>query len=390
MEQIIFDRAALLSALKWVYNGLPANEPVEPEIQILQDSQESGELSIIGCCYDFQKHTSIKPISSNLSSDITFPVSTIKKLLFWVQSNNKSGATVFNINFETGKVKISGDNSAIFEIPFRSDQNYTALTKKDEDMEYKYDSMGTLDIPLLIKMSKICSNDELRPVITGVYIDKNHYVSTDGHRLICTNRVGNTEHDDVSMSIIIPKKIIMLINSTAKGGEFFACENGYSYIKINRETIFFKPITERFPNHEAVIPTISDSDNKITFNIDKLIQSLKQISIGLPTTNAILMANKDESIKILSCDNVNDSLLNIPVEESQIKNRNGSIRIGYNAILLLELLTIIKSINGADAITFNYQMESRATVFSGEKIPTSIIMPIILDKSDLDILTQEL
>ncbi len=387
MEQIIFDRAALISALKWVYNGLPTNESVEPEIQIIKD-QKSGELSIVGCCLDFQKHTIIKPISGCLSDNITFPISTIKKLLFWVQSNNKSGATVFNINFETGKVKISGDNSAIFDMPFRQDQIYTALTKKDEDMEYKYDSMGTLDIPLLMKVSKICSNDILRPNITGVYINNNHYVATDAHRLICANRVGDTGQND--LSIIIPKRIVMLINSVAKIGELFACKKGYSYIQINRETIFFKPITDKFPTYEAIIPKISDSDNKITFNIDKLIQSLKQISIGLPTTNAILMANKDESIKILSCDNVNDSLLNIPVEESQIKNRNGSIRIGYNAILLLELLTIIKSINGADAITFNYQMESRATVFSGEKIPTSIIMPIILDKSDLDILTQEL
>lgn len=100
-------------------------------------------------------------------------------------------------------------------------------------------------------LSVHCSADDLRPAMMGVYLDPDGpAVSTNGRRLQWIDREGQGE------GFIIPKDVIGLLT----GSTYNVCELSSDLITGGRafsnenETVYFKPIDEKYPDWRQVLP----------------------------------------------------------------------------------------------------------------------------------------
>jgi DNA polymerase-3 subunit beta len=183
------------------------------------------------------------------------------------------------------------------------------------------------------------SNDELRPAMTGVYVNLSEtnatFVATDGHRLIRYRRVDVASEAD--HAIIIPRKALNLLKTTLPS------ENSNVVVEFNKANAFFhfnnikmicRLIDERFPDYENVIP--ADNDNHMSINRMELLNSLKRISIyANRTTNQVRLKITGSELQI-SAEDLDFS--NEANERLSCEHDGEDIEIGFNARFLIEML----------------------------------------------------
>jgi DNA polymerase-3 subunit beta len=213
------------------------------------------------------------------------------------------------------------------------------------------------------------SNDELRPAMTGVYVnlsEKNTtFVSTDGHRLVRYRRT-DVKSDNGS-SIIIPRKALNLLKAT------LPTENSPVSIDFNLANAFFKfgnirmicrLIDERFPDYENVIP--SQNTIKMTIGRSELLGALKRISIyANKTTHQVRLKITGSELQV-SAEDLDFS--NEANERLSCEHEGEDIEIGFNAKFLVEMLTNLDS----DQIKLSMSASNKA----------GVIHPVDKDKSE--------
>jgi DNA polymerase-3 subunit beta len=174
------------------------------------------------------------------------------------------------ISSDNGRYKLSGENSTDFpKVPAVSHDFSASISSEVLARAVNNTIFAT-------------SSDELRPAMTGVYVnlgEKNTtFVATDGHRLVRYRRTDIKSES--GNSIIIPRKALNLLKATLPS------ENTDVSIDFNMANAFFKfgtlrmicrLIDERFPDYENVIP--SSATIKMTINRADFLSSLKRISI---------------------------------------------------------------------------------------------------------------
>src|SRR5690606_27551439 len=125
-------------------------------------------------------------------------------------------------------------------------------------------------------------NDELRPVMTGVYFqagtDNFKFVATDAHRLVKYTRTDLQSSDETEY--IMPKKPLNLLKNILAGSnddvtiEYNQTNTRFSFQNI---VLTCRLIDGKYPNYEAVIP--KESPNVLTINRNMSLTSLKSVAI---------------------------------------------------------------------------------------------------------------
>lgn len=221
------------------------------------------------------------------------------------------------------------------------------------------------------------STDDLRPAMTGINFDGNELAATDGHRLV-TWKLSKTVTD---ASFIVPRK----------GANLLALAFGKSdeQININRTeravcfswanmVLTAKIIEERYPDYRNAIPTnnpISAVINRKAFitaiGRAKVFANsdTKQIGATFAQKKLTLTSNNDEQ---------EDCLETLAIDAEII----GSIKIGFNAVFLTEVL---QKIEGSH-IQITMSTPQRAVVIYShdEGKPNlkheSLVMPVMLNE----------
>ena len=183
------------------------------------------------------------------------------------------------------------------------------------------------------------SSDELRPALTGVYLEilenELRFVGTDGHRL---SRVVLTDFksDDYNRNIIIPSKTLNLLMRSFE-------EEGQVNIKIGKDHIIFglnntiinsKLIDSQYPNYERVIP--NDNDKKMVVNKDVLHATLRRSIIFSNSLTHQVRFDIAPSTLTISAEDIEyggESKEEIPI---QFDDEN--MALGYNAAYLIDVL----------------------------------------------------
>jgi DNA polymerase-3 subunit beta len=213
------------------------------------------------------------------------------------------------------------------------------------------------------------SNDELRPAMTGVYVnlaEKNTtFVATDGHRLVRYRR--NDVTSDNGSAIIIPRKALNLLKAT------LPTENTPVSIDFNLSNAYFKfgnikmicrLIDERYPDYENVIPT--SNPIKMTIGRTDLLSALKRISIyANKTTHQVRLKITGSELQI-SAEDLDFS--NEANERLSCEHEGEDIEIGFNAKFLIEMLNNIDS----DQIKLTMSAPNKA----------GVILPVDKDKTE--------
>ncbi|HUH34540.1 MAG TPA: DNA polymerase III subunit beta [Moheibacter sp.] len=225
-------------------------------------------------------------------------------------------------------------------------------------------------------------NDELRPVMTGVFFqagqDNFRFVATDAHRL-----VKYTRHDlrsDETAEYIMPKKPLNLLKNILAGSnddvsvEYNQTNTRFSYQNI---VLTCRLIDGKYPNYEAVIP--KENPNVLTINRNLFLISLKRVAIfSNKTTNQVRLKLSGSSLVI----NAEDMDYSSKAEERLPCDYNGAdMQIGFNSKFLIEILNNLQS----DDITLEMSEPSRAGIIKpvdgleeGEEI-LMLVMPVMLN-----------
>ncbi len=238
-----------------------------------------------------------------------------------------------NIHSENGNYSFVGTNGNEYpEMPKVEEANHTFTIAADV-------LLGALD-----KTIFCTANDELRPVMNGIFFDldtdKITLVATDAHRLV--RYINVTAHTDEPTNFILPKKPANLLRAVlAKEQNEVTVTFGEknARFEFGQTIIICRQIEGRFPNYNAVIP--KNNTNKITIDRQTILNAAKRVAVfANPGTGLIKLALGENQINI----SAQDIDFSTSAEETITCSYAGAeMSIGFKAPFLVEILGAIQS-----------------------------------------------
>jgi DNA polymerase III subunit beta len=225
-------------------------------------------------------------------------------------------------------------------------------------------------------------NDDLRPVMSGVYCQFTKsditFVATDAHKLVRYRRTDGKSKG--GSAFILPKKPLNLLKSNLRGDEEVLIEysDSNAIFTFNDIVLMCRLIDGKYPNYEAVIP----KENPNVLIVDRLqfLGAIKRVSI---------FANKTtHQVKL----RIAGSELNISAEDLDFSNEANErltchydgtdLEIAFNSRFLMEML------NNIDATEVKIAMSEPSR--AGLLMPNSsenenedilmLVMPVMLNR----------
>lgn len=371
--KFIVSSAYLLKQLSNI-NGVITTNPVVPILENFLFDINGGTLTVTASDLQTSMITELQ-VESKEKGNIAVPA----KILLETLKNLPEQPVTFSIDETSYSIEIISDNGR-YKLAGENATDFPKVPTVSNDFSAEVSSQ------VLAKAINntifATSNDELRPAMTGVYMnisDKNTiFVSTDGHRLVRYRR--KDVNSDNGAAIIIPRKALNLLKST------LPADNVPVSLDFNMSNAFFKfgnikmicrLIDERFPDYENVIP--AKSTIKMTIDRSEFLSSLKRISIyANKTTHQVRLKITGSALQI-SAEDLDFS--NEANERLACEHEGEDIEIGFNARFLVEMLSNLD----ADQIVLSMSAPNKAGVI----LPTDkdenedilmLVMPVMLSQ----------
>ena len=203
----------------------------------------------------------------------------------------------------------------------------------------------TLDVDLLVgginKTIFATADDELRPVMNGVYFDFSPesltFVATDAHKLVKSQ----VEHQsDITSSFILPKKPATLLRA------LLAKEEAPVQVSFDAKNVTFelenfklvcRLIEGNYPNYNAVIP--ASNPNKVIVDRVEFVNGIKRVAVcSNPSTNLIRMDIANNKVNLTA----QDIDFSVSANETISCSYDGQpVTIGFKSTFLVEILSNI-------------------------------------------------
>ncbi len=196
----------------------------------------------------------------------------------------------------------------------------------------------------ITKTLPFTANDELRPVMNGIFFDITNegitFVATDAHRLVRYTNQTATGNEEVCF--ILPKKPATLLkNILAKDETPVTISFGQKNARFEWEgaAIVTRLIDGRYPNYKTVIP--QNNTNIVVVDRQTLINACRRVAVFANTGTALLrLCLNENQIKI----SAQDIDLSTSAEETLGCEYTGmQMAIGFKAPFLIEILGTIDS-----------------------------------------------
>ncbi len=370
--KFIVSSSALLKQLSAI-NGVVTTNPVVPILENFLFEIKDGKLTITASDLQTSMVTSMD-VEAKEDGDIAIPA----KILMETLKNLPEQGVAFSIDRETYSIEISSDNGR-YKL---SGENATDFPKIPTVSNGTTVEMSTEVLSSAISNTIFAtSNDELRPAMTGVYINLSEtnttFVATDGHRLVRYRRVDVASSTETS--IIIPRKALNLLKSTLPSENLpvsMEFNSSNAYFLFNNIKMVCRLIDERFPDYENVIPL--DNTNHMTIDRSDILGSLKRISIYSNKTTYQVRLKLTGSELQISAEDLDFS--NEANERLSCEHDGEDIEIGFNAKFLVEMLSNLSS----KEITLQFSAPNRAgLIVPAEKTENEdilmLVMPVMLN-----------
>lgn len=242
--------------------------------------------------------------------------------------------------------------------------------------------MGDILATAITKTIFAAGNDDLRPVMSGVFFQFSSesltFVATDAHKLVKYQR--SDVNSAAVAEFIMPKKPLNLLKGILAGSESdVTIEYNESNAKFTFDNIELvcRLIDGKYPNYEAVIP--KENPNKLSIDRSQFLSSVKRVSIfSNKTTHQIRLKIAGAELNI-SAEDIDYS--NKAEERLTCDYRGDDMQIGFNSRFLTEMLNNL----GSDEVTLEMSLPNRAGILTpvdgldeGETI-TMLVMPVMLN-----------
>jgi len=358
--KFIVNSAYLLKQLSNI-NGVITTNPVVPILENFLFELEKGSLTVTASDLQTSMITELQ-VESKEKGSIAVPA----RILLDTLKNLPEQPVTFSIDESTYSIEIISDNGR-YKLSGENATDFPKVPSVSNDFTAE---ISTEVLARAINNTIFAtSNDELRPAMTGVYVnlgDKNTtFVATDGHRLVRYRRTD--VKSDNGNAIIIPRKALNLLKATLPAENTDVSLNfnmSNAYFKFGTIKMICRLIDERFPDYDNVIPSV----NNIKMSIERsdFLGALKRISIyANKTTHQVRLKITGSELQI-SAEDLDFS--NEANERLSCEHEGEDIEIGFNAKFLIEMLTNMDS----DKIKLTMSAPNKA----------GVILPVEKDKSE--------
>jgi DNA polymerase-3 subunit beta len=370
--KFIVNSTALLKELQKL-NGVISSNNTLPILDNFLFEISSNKMSIVASDLETTMISSIS-VESDTDGKVTIParilIDTLKTfsnqpLTFLIDSETFG----IEMSSEMGNYKLAGQNAEEFpKIPALSSSSSTTIK-------------GGVLVNAINKTLFASGNDELRPVMSGIYCelssDQTTFVATDAHKLVKHNRTDIST--DNPTSFILPKKPLHILkNNLDQDAEVTLEYNDTNALfTFNNITIICRLIDGKYPNYDAVIP--KENPNKLTINTSELLSSIKRASIyANKTTHQIRFKVAGSELQITSEDL---DFSNKAEERLSCQYEGENMEIGFNSKFVIDMLNNI----GAEQILIEMSAPNRAGIIlpldgqeEGENT-LMLVMPVMLN-----------
>ena len=370
--KFIVNSSTLLKELQKL-NGVISTSNTLPILDNFLFEIEDGKIKIIAS--DLET-TMISEITTESSSNgqITIP----SKILIDTLKTFSNQPLTFLIDEETKGIEISSENGN-YKLAGQDAKEFPKVPEMTSPSSFLIASSVLLNA--LNKTLFASGNDELRPVMSGVFCELSDenitFVATDAHKLVKHTRTNISSNG--SSSFILPKKPLSLLKNNIDADSDINIDFNETNVKFSLEniTLICRLIDGKYPNYEAVIP--KDNPNKLVINKDELLNSIKRVSIyASKTTHQIRLKVAGSQLQITSEDL---DFANKAEERLTCSYEGEDIEIGFNSRFVIDMLNNI----GSEQICLEMSAPNRAGIIlpldgQDENEDTlMLVMPVMLN-----------
>ncbi len=363
--------SALLSQQLTAISGVITRNPVVPILENFLFQVDHNRLVVTAS--DLQTSISAAlEIESNGQVSVAIP----GRMLLDTVKNLPEQPIVIEINPNAYTISIKSDNGQ-YKLAGESANDFPQLPALEDgiNLDIEVDVLKNI----FQKTIFATSNDELKPAMSGVYMELTHamatFVATDGHRLVRYIR------EDLAAStqspIIVPKKALVLLNGLLSGRDKkvgFTFDRYKIQFCIDNIRVISRLVDERYPDYENVIP--KEHTSKLTISKPALVSALRRTAIyANKATHQVKLTLSEDQLTLAA----EDLDFSNEAQEHLICTYEGlPLEIGFNAKLLLEMLASIT----AEEIEFFFWGTNKAVLIfpkaqANHEHLLLLIMPII-------------
>jgi len=238
------------------------------------------------------------------------------------------------INSENGKFTVVGYNSGEFpQMP-----------------GIKPDKKASVELAPDLLLSGISNtlfataDDELRPVMNGVYIelstDDLTFVASDAHKLVRYKR--NDAKATENSSFILPKKPASLLKNVLPKEEnnvTIEFDDKNAFFSMTEYKLVCRLVEGNYPSYSSVIPT--ENPNKLTIDRQEFLNSLRRVSVFSNQASNLVKLQLTGNQVTVSAQDIDFSIS--AYERIKCQYEGDEMEIGFKSTFLLEILANLAS-----------------------------------------------
>lgn len=240
---------------------------------------------------------------------------------------------LIEISWATGKVNIPGFDPQDFpEIP----------TLKDGAANVTMEASALNEG--ISKSIFATANDELRPVMNGIYFDMTEdnatFVASDAHKLVRYTR--NDVKSSTKASFILPKKPASLLKGILPketGSVELVFDEKNASFTLSNYKLVCRLIEGAFPAYNSVIP--KDNPNKVTVDRLEMLTVTKRIATLAPVGTSLIKLKFSPNQLTVSAQDLDFSYSG--AERIACQYEGEEMEIGFKSTFLIEILSNLDS-----------------------------------------------
>ena len=283
-------------------------------------------------------------------------------------------------------IENNGDSYSIKLIHQSGTYNFTGTDSKGFSKVEVYEpEMITIemDAALLIsgikKVYHFAENDEIRPILTSVYIEsrigKLNFVSTNTSTMAVYECAPAFPFQD--FDLILPVKIAKIIADLITGEESVEINitDKNVAVKTDNKGIHYRLIEGKYPNYRSIIP--KGNDKILNCGTDLIVSAIRRTSIFANKNSQLLILKANQSLLEISGKDMD--LQNSANEKISVEYSYDPIEIGFKSDFLLKCIETIDT----EEVSLSFSDPTRACLISpvdetGGQL-TVLIMPMLVN-----------
>lgn len=278
----------------------------------------------------------------------------------------------FDISTDNFSVEISTGNGK-FSIVGQNGEDFPQYPLLKEDVSISVRMNAEVLMHGISKTIFATADDELRPVMNGIYLDFSPdnltFVASDAHKLVRYKRFDVVS--EAESSFILPKKPASLLRNILareKNDVLIEFDDKNALFTLTDYRLVCRLVEGNYPNYSSVIP--SDNPNKLIIDRLDIINSLRRVSVFSSQASNLVKLD-------ISANQLNVSAQDIDFSISAYENLTcqydgDNMEIGFKSTFLIELLNNLSS----REIVLELSDPSRA----------GLLLPLEKDSDDEDLL----